>query len=64
MVSTIYMPLQDEGIEVWRPVAAKALGGRRYRVIAQAPNDEVWAFPSGSIVLVDHEQRITSQADG
>jgi hypothetical protein len=62
MGSIVYMPLQDEGTNVWRPVAADALGDQRYRVTARAPDDEAWAFVSGSVVIVDDQQRIISEA--
>ncbi len=47
---TIFMPLLDEGTEVWRPVAAERLGGDRFRVLGPAPEDEQWAFPPGTVV--------------
>jgi hypothetical protein len=30
---TIYMPLLDEGIEVWKPVTAEHLGGDTFRAL-------------------------------
>jgi hypothetical protein len=46
----IFMPLLDEGADVWRPVEAEPLGNGRYRVLGMAPEDEAWAFVSGSTV--------------
>ena len=47
---TIYMPLLNEGTDVWRPVNATPLAGDRYRVEGNVPQDEEWAFASGTIV--------------
>jgi len=44
------MPLLNEGIDVWRPVAAKALDGGTYRILGPMPDGEQWAFTPGSIV--------------
>jgi hypothetical protein len=45
----IYMPLQDEGTLVWRPVEARILGDC-YCVIGSMPNDESWKFSPGTVV--------------
>lgn len=51
MTSTImFVPLLNEGTEVWRPVAVESLKDGTYRVLGPVPDDEVWAFPPGSIV--------------
>ena len=47
---TIYMPLLDEGVEVWRPVQAESLGENRFRICENTPEDEVWEFGSGEVV--------------
>lgn len=44
------MPLSDEGIDVWRPVAVKALDDGTYQILGPMPDDEQWAFAPGSIV--------------
>ncbi len=62
MVATILMPLLNEGTAVWRPVQADALEGGCYRITGQEPDDEEWAFPSGT-VIVDHNNRIVSESD-
>ena len=49
-MTTIYMPLLNEGVDVWRPVEATHLGGDRYRIDDQVPSEEEWAFAPGSIV--------------
>lgn len=63
METTIYMPLLDEGTDVWRPVTAEDLGSGRYRVTTRTPGDEVWSYPSGAIVIVDDAQRIIAETD-
>lgn len=59
---TIYVELLDEGVDVWRPVEAEPLGGRRYRLIAPDdydPEAETWAFLPGAIVRCS--ERILSE---
>ncbi len=46
----LFMPLLNEGTDVWRPVAAERLDDRTYRIVGPRPNDEEWAFAPGSIV--------------
>ncbi len=53
MVATIYMPILDEGTDVWRPVEATPLTNDTYRVEGEAPGDEKWAFAPGIIVRCD-----------
>lgn len=59
----IYMPLLDEGTDVWRPVTAEHLGNGKYRVTTRTPGDEMWRYQSGAIVIVDDVQRIIAEAD-
>lgn len=47
---TIYMPLLDEGMEVWRPVDATALKRDNYKVEGQMDEGELWAFTPGTVV--------------
>jgi hypothetical protein len=50
----IYVRLLDEGIDVWRPVAATALPDGTYILaITQVPDNEQWEFPPGSRVVVE-----------
>ena len=49
-MAIIYMPLLNEGTDVWRPVEATQLSGDLYRVDGSVPEDEEWAFPPGAIV--------------
>jgi hypothetical protein len=48
--ATIYMPLLDEGTDVWRPVDGEPLAGSGYRILGSMPEDERWAFQPGTIV--------------
>lgn len=63
MDTTIYMPLLEEGTNVWRPVIAEGLGNGRYRVVDRPPTDEEWAFATGAVVVVDADRRITSHVE-
>jgi hypothetical protein len=46
----IYLPLLNEGTDVWRPVEAEHLGGDLYRIAQEPPADEEWPVRSGDIV--------------
>ena len=50
----IYVPLLDEGVNVWRPTKAEQLPDGTYRVLATPdydPDDEKWEFPPGTKVI-------------
>lgn len=47
---TIYMPLLNEGVDVWRPVKATQMSQDTYRVDGEMPFSEDWAFAPGSLV--------------
>lgn len=50
---SIYVKLLDEGTDVWRPVRAERAGAETYQIIDQeVPEDEVWEFAPGSLVIV------------
>ena len=46
---TIYVRLNDEAVDVWRPVNAKREVDV-YRILSATPEDEDWEFPSGALV--------------
>ena len=48
--TTIYIPLLNEGTDVWRPVEAEQVGGDQYRIVGQRPADENWPFAQNQIV--------------
>jgi len=49
-MAIIYMPLLNEGVDVWRPVEATRLSADTYRVEGEIPDDEEWAFAPGVVV--------------
>jgi hypothetical protein len=55
MPLTIYIPLQGEGTEVWRPVEAEHVGDDRYRILSLQPSDEIWPFSLNEIVRCERE---------
>lgn len=48
--ATVFVPLRDEGVDVWRPVDAEHLSESRYRILGPVPDDEHWTFEPGAIV--------------
>jgi hypothetical protein len=56
---TIYVALLDEGIDVWRPVAARRLSSDRYLILEQDydPAIERWQFEPGTVVRCRAENR-------
>ena len=54
MTERIYIPLLDEGADVWRPVEARKIGPDTYVIPHDsdpAAHAETWAFPPGSTVV-------------
>jgi hypothetical protein len=51
-LTTIYVALLDEGVDVWRPVQARMIGSDRYRILGidADVSDEKWQFPPGAVV--------------
>lgn len=58
---TIYMPLLNEGTNVWRPVEGTPLSSDTFRVEGEMPDDEEWEFGPGSVVRC--EPRLHSQGE-
>ena len=52
-MATIYMPLLNEDVKVWRPVEAAPMRSDTYRVEGEMPDDEEWAFVPGSVVFCE-----------
>lgn len=48
--TTLLMPLLNEGVDVWRPVAVRPLSDGTHLVLGPMPDDELWTFPPGSVV--------------
>lgn len=60
---TIYVRLLDEGVDVYRPVAATKLSENIYEMSGldiYNPDDEVWEFLPGSRVIV-REQLLSGE---
>lgn len=57
-VETIMIALLDEGVEVWRPVQARAIGAGLYRILGveMDASDETWEFPRGAVVRCELKQ--------
>jgi hypothetical protein len=57
--STIYVPLLNEGLDVWRPVEARHLGRGAYLIVDEDydPEVEAWQFEPGTIVRCRTERR-------
>jgi hypothetical protein len=49
-VQTIHVELLGDGVDVWRPVEATVETGGAFRLPDEAPTDEAWSFPPGSLV--------------
>jgi hypothetical protein len=49
---TIYMPLLNEGTQVWVPVVGERLEGGNFRIMGLVPDDQDWAFQPGELVVV------------
>jgi hypothetical protein len=49
--ATIYVALENEGIDVWRPVEASILGDNLFQILTfNDPKAEQWQFASGAVV--------------
>jgi hypothetical protein len=55
---TIYVPLLNEGTDVWRPVLAFRRADELFEIASKNddPEDEVWGFSSGSLVRCEPRQ--------
>jgi len=56
---TIYVPLLDEGIDVWRPVLARRISGDSCLILDQDYDRDVetWDFEPGTVVKCRKEER-------
>lgn len=48
-MTTIYLFLPDESVEVWRPVEAEPVD-EAFRIVSTCPDDEQWEFQPGDLV--------------
>lgn len=52
-ITQIYVPLLDEGVDVWRPAQAIRVGNDLFRILLPSDydsEDETWEFLPGSLV--------------
>jgi hypothetical protein len=49
-ITTIHVYLPDERVDCWFPMRAEHLGGNRYRILDDEPEDPVWEFGKGDVV--------------
>lgn len=51
----VFVSLLDEGVDVWRPVRAKRLGGTVYKIVDQPYEREIetWQFEPGDAVVCE-----------
>ncbi len=59
MPEIIYIKMLNEGTMVYRPVPAYNIEDRIYKVLGfdiYDPEDEVWEFPPGTLVLVEEQK--------
>ena len=59
MPEKIYIKMLNEGTMVYRPVPAYKIEDRIYKVQGfdiYDPEDEVWEFPPGTLVLVEEQK--------
>lgn len=54
-VTQIYVALLDEGVDVWRPVRAKRLGGNTFLIVDESYDRETesWQFEPGEKVVCE-----------
>jgi hypothetical protein len=50
MPFVVYVPLLDQGADVWRPVDAVRVGRDLYQLLGLEPDDERWQFKPGAVV--------------
>jgi hypothetical protein len=57
--ATVYVPLLDEDVEVWRPVEARRLSDNTYLILNQDYDRilERWVFEPGTRVTCRQERR-------
>ena len=62
-MTTLYMPLEAEGTEVWVPIEADPVGDGRFRVRGPMPTDQRWRFSPGTIVVAQN-RRFADDSEG
>ena len=53
--ATIYVALENEGVDVWRPVDASDLGDALFQILSACDSEtEQWQFSSGAVVRCEN----------
>ena len=52
----VYVYLQSEGTDVWRPVDAVEEGEGVFKITSLPEKEEQWQFPSGSRVVCERKK--------
>ena len=55
-ISTVYVRLCDEGVDVWRPVTAESVGTGLRRLMGPMPPEETWQYPPGAVVRCEYRK--------
>jgi hypothetical protein len=55
-MTTVHIPLLDEGTGVWRPASAEHIQDDVFRIMGEAPKDEKWQFAAGEVVRCPQQQ--------
>ncbi len=58
--SLIYIPLLNEGTNVWRPTEGEKIFDMIFKVLPTPnydPENELWAFPPGTLVRCIYESK-------
>jgi hypothetical protein len=55
-MTQIYIPLLNEGTDVWRPTSAERIKEDIYRITGEAAEGEQWKFSRGQLVRCRHQK--------
>lgn len=56
----VYVPLLDEGTDVWRPVLAERVAPGLFRLNGPIPEGELWQFQPGEVVRCENRRFSTA----
>ncbi|MGB8490346.1 MAG: hypothetical protein WCE64_04760 [Bacteroidales bacterium] len=56
MEQIIYIKLLEEGTDVYRPVKALKVEEGKFKILDTQPEDELWEFEAGELVLCDYKK--------
>jgi hypothetical protein len=55
-MTTVHIPLLDEGTDVWRTASAEHIHDDVFRIVGVAPPDERWKYTPGEVVRCRQQQ--------